>query len=72
MPITPDRVAPDLGPAAIIQIRVTGLLLRRIEDWRRRKLRIPSRAVAGRILIEHALDAEDRASAKPESGRAAS
>jgi hypothetical protein len=38
-----------------VQVRLQGTLYQALEDWRRSRPKIPSRAVALRELLEHAL-----------------
>ncbi len=47
-----------------LQLVAPSTWVQRIEEWRRRQPKIPSRSEAIRLLVEQALDAEDRKAAK--------
>jgi hypothetical protein len=46
---------------AAIQVRLSGQLFRRLENWRRAQAKIPPRSEALRALIEQALPQADAA-----------
>jgi hypothetical protein len=55
--------------SSAIQVRVSGQLFRRLENWRRAQPKIPARSEALRALIEQALPQSDAASADDEGAR---
>jgi hypothetical protein len=50
---------PQTGSA--VQVRISGPLFERLENWRRSQVKIPARSEALRSLIEQALSASDSA-----------
>jgi hypothetical protein len=51
----------DPENGAAVQVRLSGSLFERLEDWRRSRPKIPHRSEALRWLIERALAASDNA-----------
>jgi hypothetical protein len=53
--VTDDTDIPAVEPRAAVQVQLQGPLYQALEDWRRSRPKIPSRAVALRELLERAL-----------------
>jgi hypothetical protein len=50
----------DQSPTERVQLVTTAAWMERLEEWRRKQPRIPSKSEAIRMLVERALDAERR------------
>jgi hypothetical protein len=53
--VTDHTDIPAVESRAAVQVRLQGPLYQALEDWRRSRPKIPSRAVALRELLERAL-----------------
>jgi len=53
--VTDNTDIPAVESRAAVQVRLQGPLYQALEDWRRSRPKIPSRAVALRELLERAL-----------------
>lgn len=50
----------DKSPTERVQLVTTAAWMERVEEWRRRQPKIPSKSEAIRILVDQALDGEAR------------
>ncbi|MGW8787119.1 hypothetical protein [Heyndrickxia sporothermodurans] len=57
--VVPPRLDKE-APSGRINVIATETLLQRIEEWRATQRPIPTKSEAARILIEKALDAEEK------------
>lgn len=59
----PPKLDKD-SPSGRINVIATEALLRRIEEWRSQQRPIPNKSEAARMLIEQALEAEEKRAAR--------
>lgn len=50
----------DKSPTERVQLVTTAAWMERVEEWRRRQPKIPSKSEAIRLLVDQALDGEAR------------
>lgn len=56
-PTMPPKLDTD-SPTERVQLVTTAAWMERLEEWRRKQPRIPSKSEAIRMLVDRALDAE--------------